>query len=335
MDVCLEFLLQGDYSHVYENNLPKESVSSREPDFMQRIEIIVVDDGSSDRTASVVEERIQVGWFPHLKLIRQKHSGISAARNRGLQESIGRYIWFIDADDTLEPLCLETIITSLHDCQSDLFKLGHLNTTGHHAHKGDITSTKKVTKAEIFGRYKGTLDHTTYLFRRDFLIENHIWYPENMAILEDSVMVLNCLSHTQSVLYNPTFIFYCLDGHSTTRGLWDNMCRQRFLPSIHNFFNIFKDYVNLAEGEDLIAAQNLYDRYLYVYQRVLLVKGCTMKELSLFKETAFIPNNFYYGKADFKMKIMKSQLLYGLLYVGYHCLGIPIRKIFKNNNHAR
>lgn len=302
---------------------------------MQMVEVIVVDDGSSDKTASVVEETIQTSWIPHLKLVSQKHSGISVARNRGLQESAGKYVWFIDADDTLEPFCLATIVSALRDCQCDLFKMGPLNTTNYRAHKGDLTLTREVDKSEIFDRYKGTLDHTTYLFRRDFLIANNIRYPENMTILEDSVMVLNCLSCARSIFYNPTFIFYCLDGHSTTRGLWNQASRHRFLPSIDNFFAVFKKYVDQQEGELSQTAKKLYDRYLYVYLRVLLVKGCTLKELLCFKKKASIPHTFYYGNADMKMMIMKSQLLYRLLYIGYHYIGIPLRKVIRKNSYAR
>jgi len=61
-------------------------------------EVIVVDDGSTDN--AVDEGR----W--RIKIIRQENQGVSAARNRGLKEATGEWVWFVDADDIIEPQIL-------------------------------------------------------------------------------------------------------------------------------------------------------------------------------------------------------------------------------------
>lgn len=58
-------------------------------------EVIVVDDGSRDDSAAVVEAMQE----PRVKLIRQPNAGVSAARNRGIEAAQGKYICFLDADD--------------------------------------------------------------------------------------------------------------------------------------------------------------------------------------------------------------------------------------------
>ncbi len=62
------------------------------------IEVIVVDDGSTDATAQIVRDK-----FPEVVLMRQENAGASAARNRGVERASGEYVAFLDADDEWLP----------------------------------------------------------------------------------------------------------------------------------------------------------------------------------------------------------------------------------------
>src|SRR5919205_3439354 len=73
-------------------------------------EIVVVDDGSTDNTSEVAS-----GYYPSekVRLLRQENKGLSAARNRGLAESRGEYVVFLDSDDRLLAEALEVGVGEL------------------------------------------------------------------------------------------------------------------------------------------------------------------------------------------------------------------------------
>ena len=79
-----------------------QAIESALKQTIKNIEVIVVDDGSTDHPELVVQK------FPSCRLIRQDNRGLASARNTGLQAGRSPYIVFLDADDVLLPNALET-----------------------------------------------------------------------------------------------------------------------------------------------------------------------------------------------------------------------------------
>lgn len=81
------------------------------------IEVIVVDDGSSDATSRIVEEFVEKD--SRVGLIRQSNAGVGAARNAGIRKARGKYIAPLDADDVWFPQKLEKQVARMEQCGSE------------------------------------------------------------------------------------------------------------------------------------------------------------------------------------------------------------------------
>lgn len=71
-------------------------------------EVIVVNDGTADHSATIVEGYVKE--YFHVRLINKENGGLSSARNTGLKAATGDYVWFVDSDDWIEHNCLKEII---------------------------------------------------------------------------------------------------------------------------------------------------------------------------------------------------------------------------------
>ena len=90
-----------------------EAIESVKKQTYPHFEIIIIDDGSTDDTSEVAAR------YEGLKYLRQKNEGVVAARNRGLRESKGAYLTFLDGDDRLLPQALDISVQHLYahpDC---------------------------------------------------------------------------------------------------------------------------------------------------------------------------------------------------------------------------
>jgi glycosyltransferase involved in cell wall biosynthesis len=100
-----------------------EAIESVLSQSFQDFEVIVVDDGSHDDTRGVASTRADKD--PRVRLIRQKNRGLAGARNRGLAESRGAYVVFLDADDRLLAKALEVGARELEANPDCAFVSGH------------------------------------------------------------------------------------------------------------------------------------------------------------------------------------------------------------------
>jgi glycosyltransferase involved in cell wall biosynthesis len=153
-------------------------------------EIVVVDDGSKDGSAAIVEEIIAEKGesTPRIKLIRQPNAGETAARNRGMAEAVGTHFALLDADDEWRADFLETIAALAEE-----FPDAGLYCTGFEvARNGTLTRGRTPTQRGLVDFFGEAMKHfvatasSTVLTRR--AVEQVGGFPEGMRLGGDQYM---------------------------------------------------------------------------------------------------------------------------------------------------
>lgn len=197
-------------------------------------ELIIIDDGSTDKTLALIQQFAQ--GKPHVHILIQPHNtGQSAARNRGIQVAKGDYLWFIDADDYIDPTIASIIIEEARNRQYDAICFGLILEDGKNAIKNPpLTPCVYQTGLEYFQKSIKQGTFRTYpvnkLMRRSVFAMHKIQFVEG-RIYEDMLLnllfFLQCKSVKELPIYPYHYILY--NTNSTTH---KNRIRKKDLDAL-------------------------------------------------------------------------------------------------------
>ena len=171
----------------------------------KNIEIILVDDGSNDRSNKIIDEYAKVD--SRILTIHQKNKGVSAARNAGLKVATGEYVGFVDPDDYVDYQMYETMLKKIELNMSDLAVCGFSKVTELSDKeeifeiKDELLSPKKCVE-DLFdfrGGYAIKPSVWNKLFRRDKI--GDLKFDENIGISEDLKFVVQYILKCNSIVY--------------------------------------------------------------------------------------------------------------------------------------
>ena len=102
-----------------EEYIEKCIISIEEQDISHDLyELIVVNDGTKDNSIKLVENLQKK--YSNINIVHKENGGLSSARNFGLKYATGKYIWFIDSDDYIDPYTLKKLVTEATTYDLDL-----------------------------------------------------------------------------------------------------------------------------------------------------------------------------------------------------------------------
>ena len=127
-DIRTPFLTVGIASYNYGRYLPKAFNQIRKQKFKD-FEILYCDDGSTDNSLDIIKGFIRDYPDMNIRLVVGQNGGVSVNKNRIIDNSLGKYIMFCDADDWMEDDCLETLCNEAIRTNADQVSAGYQTTT--------------------------------------------------------------------------------------------------------------------------------------------------------------------------------------------------------------
>lgn len=180
----------------------------------KNLEIIIVDDESVDNSAYVYNKYANVD--KRIKIIKQKNAGVSAARNAGLRAATGDYVHFIDSDDYISLDYYEKMMSLANLYNPDILAGGVVSQNGNLyniQYKFCLALTTLVEKFSVTNALSNCVVWR-YLFKRDFLLCNNLWF-EVGRIFEDILFMPNAVLLADSIITVPDAnYFYVFNENS-------------------------------------------------------------------------------------------------------------------------
>lgn len=240
---------------------------------MTDMEVIVVDDGSTDDTWAILQRR--AAQDGRIRPIHQANAGVSAARNRALPECQGEFIRFVDADDVLPPGAITALVDKARANHSDLVIAGYNEVVGplrqvRCLRRCDDTMpcSDMLPHMNIWSNsfYYGVLWNK--LFRREIIQREEIRFISGLHWGEDFAFVCRYLTHVDQVSYTQAVVY---DYQRNP----DGMTVKQFISCIsHPLANCRIKWQLFQELKGLYVRRGEYPRYrwtlwLYLFRATL------------------------------------------------------------------
>lgn len=266
----------------------------------KNIEIILVDDGSTDKSGKICDEYERK--YRNINVLHQKNQGLSMARNNGMLLSQGSLIGFVDSDDWVSSEMFEKLVFAILSTNTDIAMCGYNNCYP----SATIPSCIASNNLSILSR-KEFLDclitkKTKYvvwnkLFRREFL--NGVFF-EKGRIFEDVYFLNQLLRKEVSMSYIETPLYnYSLGREGSTVSFFD-MERLTVLDEFSDFLSFLEQLYNNTELLNYKIYLQSFLMNLYYQAKLHGINKAIEKTIDSAKNTFEVDRKYLYKICGFK-----------------------------------
>jgi glycosyltransferase involved in cell wall biosynthesis len=187
---------------------------------LENIELIFVDDCSTDDSMEVINSLVFVRKNLHLAIQIESHTqnkGVAAARNTGLNVATGKYIYYVDADDWIEPDTLEKLVQEAESKDADI--VGHswylsFGQNERKMHQPAFSNPIEAIRRMMTGVMRWNL--WLFLVRRSLYEENNIRFLDGMNMGEDMMVMLRLFADARQVSFIDFPFYHYLQTNSSS-----------------------------------------------------------------------------------------------------------------------
>lgn len=281
----------------------KECIESVLEQNIYSYEILLINDGSTDKTLNILE---LYSSNPKIKIINQQNGGLSKARNTGLLNAKGEYVLFLDSDDFVEKNSLNKVLKLVKEKSLNILAF---NFFIYYKSSNFYCEKRKRIKKNIFSGeefLKFNLSNKNYpmswlnIYNKEFLIKNNLFFKEGI-LHEDVEFYIRLLKKVERMIYvDIPVIYYRQRNGSITKK--KNKRRESYLEILKTYNKEIKDI------KDNELKQLIYNYMGYFCKNIIL--ECIMdKNIKFLKKNSEEILRILNNTNKLKYKILKVIML--------------------------
>lgn len=242
-------------------------------------ELILIDDGSPDLCGDICESYAMAD--KRIRVFHQVNKGVSSARNVGLRVAMGKYVVFIDSDDTLEPNCLSCMAEidekiDLVICDTKKISIQQeISYVRYYRDEKMLPMTQKHILNMIENRAINFVHGKR--FCKKIIEKNNIFFDEKMDLGEDTHFVAQYLCKCQQLFFSKNAV-YCYYEHSyETLSSFNDMYVRKLIAADKKIVAIFNHYYGDI-SENIIWKKRIFSVFHYSVFYVLKTHKYSFKK---------------------------------------------------------
>lgn len=267
----------------------KKCVNSLINQTLVNIEIILIDDGSTDSSGKICDEYMKID--SRVKVIHKSNEGLGLARNAGIEIAVGDYIGFVDSDDFVSVKMFETLLKNAENYNADISYCDKIKWFGNGAicevmETNDvIVYEKEDIKQYLLNRIgmppefsKDTLYQTAVwlgIYKHDIIKKKSIRFvSERDLISEDIIFNIDIIKECKCIVHsNSQFYYY----RYTINSLTSKYKKERFSQNVVMYKELKKKLSDIYTDKEISLA---IDRYLITYARIACIQEVEFEKIN-------------------------------------------------------
>lgn len=249
---------------------------------LREIEIIAVNDGSSDNTLAIMKKMADEDL--RIQIINQKNAGVSAARNAALARADGEYLLQLDSDDWIEPGCCEILYDFAKETNADIVVFNYFI---------DYENGRQlVSSGQIFEEWnnlsfiaaifcgKMTPRIICKFFKKSLYSDHMITYPENTGLGEDMAAIIPLAYYSSRIAGLEKYLYHYCHHRSSITKTYNEKMLDIFIAIDH-----IEEFIKKQGLLEYFSKEFVYFKYLHVLiYRIVEVPSYSPVKLKVYQK---------------------------------------------------